>query len=431
MPRGHPRRGIRAVRGKLLLGLISLTLLGMAIIDIAALFVVDLYALNRVERTLGEVQRALPVLGSRRINVDGLTLEQQLPEGFFAAILAEDGRVLVATKPYLLSGDPITAPPIPDPVPPHWALRPTTVSSSDTRWRVQAFDIGPNAMIQLHGRPDPVRFRSVVVAGSLGPGEDAVAQLLVFELIATGAAVVAVTLFGVHVLNRSLKEQRDLERGLLQFLAAASHELRTPLTTIRGWAELHRVSGKPELAAKALSRIEQEANRMNSLVDQLLEISRLDLNRELEREEVDLRGIAAEVVADTSVIAPNRTISLDAPAEVIVEGDERLLRHVVLNLVGNALQHTPQDTPITVSVHGDRLSVSDEGPGMSPEVASRIFERFYRAEKRQSDGGAGLGLAIVQRIVQAHGGEVHVSTAPGTGTTFTVVLGGVSSSSGK
>ncbi|MBE1465646.1 histidine kinase dimerization/phospho-acceptor domain-containing protein [Kibdelosporangium phytohabitans] len=263
-----PRKGIRAVRGKLLLGLISLTLLGMAIIDVAALFVVDLYALNRVERTLSEVQRALPVLGSRRINVDGLTLEQQLPEGFFAAILADDGRVLVATRPYPLSGDQITPPPIPDPVPPNWAHRPTTMSSSDTRWRVQTFDIGPNAMLQLQGRPDPVRFRAVVVAGSLGPGEDAVAQLLVFELIATGAAVVAVTLFGVHVLNRSLKEQRDLERNLLGALAAASHELRTPLTTIRGWAELHRVSGKPELAATALSRIEQEANRMNSLVDQ-------------------------------------------------------------------------------------------------------------------------------------------------------------------
>nr|WP_052479123.1 HAMP domain-containing sensor histidine kinase [Kibdelosporangium sp. MJ126-NF4]CEL22285.1 sensor histidine kinase [Kibdelosporangium sp. MJ126-NF4]CTQ93067.1 sensor histidine kinase [Kibdelosporangium sp. MJ126-NF4] len=426
-----PRKGIRAVRGKLLLGLISLTLLGMAIIDVAALFVVDLYALNRVERTLSEIQRTLPVIGRRFVNVDGLTLDQQLPEGFYAAVLAEDGRVLTTTRPYLLSGDRITAPSIPDPVPPNWADRPTTMSSSDTRWRVQTFDIGPNAMIQLQGGGTPVRFRSVVVAGSLGPGEDAITQLLVFELIATGAAVVAVTLFGVHVLNRSLKEQRDLETNLLSFLAAASHELRTPLTTIRGWAELHRVSGKPELAATALSRIEQEANRMNSLVDQLLEISRLDLNRRLHLEKVDLRGIAAEIVADTTVIAPNRPITLDAPAEVIVVGDERLLRHVVLNLVGNALQHTPEDTRITVSVHGDRLSVTDEGPGMPPEVAERIFERFYRAEKRQSDSGSGLGLAIVRRIVQAHGGEVHVITQPGEGSTFTVMLGGVSSSSGK
>lgn len=431
MTKAPQRTGIRAVRGKLLCSLILLTLLGMAIIDVAALFVVDLYALNRVERTLTEVQRALPVIGHRQIKVDGLTLEQQLPEGFFAALLADDGRVLVATKPYMLSGEKITAPPVPDPVPPGWGLRPATLSSSDTRWRVQTFELGPNAMVQLQGRPDPVRFRSVIIAGSLGPGEDAVTQLLVFELIATGAAVLAVTLFGVHLLNRSLKEQRDLERDLLSFLAAAAHELRTPLTTIRGWAELHRVSGKPELAGKALSRIEQEANRMNSLVDQLLELSRLDLDRTWHKEKVDLRGIAAEVVADMSVIAPTRPITLDAPTEVIVDGDETMLRHVVLNLVGNALQHTPDGTPITVRVHGDRLSVTDEGPGMPPEVAARVFDRFYRAEKRQSDGGAGLGLAIVHRIVQAHGGEVHVTTQPGMGSTFTVVLAGVSSSSGK
>ncbi|CAM4198353.1 cell wall metabolism sensor histidine kinase WalK [Kibdelosporangium persicum] len=425
------RRGIRAVKGRLLLGLISLTLLAMAIIDIAALFVVDLYALNRVERTLTEVQRSLPILGNRTINVDGLTLEQQVPEGFVVTIIAHDGRVITTTKPYLLSGEDITAPPIPDPVPTGWAAQPITLSSSDTRWRVQNFDLGPNAAILLPGTTQPVSFQHVIVGGSLGPGEEAVTQLLVFELIATGAAVVAVTVFGVHVLNRSLREQRDMETRLLGFVAAASHELRTPLTTIRGWAELQRVSGQPELAAKALSRIEQEADRMNSVVDQLLQLSRLDLNAALRREHVDLRGIAAEIVADTSVIAPNRPISLDAPAEVIVEGDETMLRRVLLNLVGNALQHTPEHTPITVSVHGDRLSVADQGPGMSPEIAARVFERFYRAEKRTSDNGAGLGLSIVQRIVQEHGGEVSVTTRPGEGSTFTVTLPTVSSSSGK
>jgi two-component system, OmpR family, sensor kinase len=99
--------------------------------------------------------------------------------------------------------------------------------------------------------------------------------------------------------------------------------------------------------------------------------------------------------------------------------------------VGNALQHTAEHTPITVSVHGDRLSVTDEGPGMSPEIAARVFDRFYRAEKRTSDNGAGLGLSIVQRVVQAHGGEVSVTTRPGEGSTFTVTLPTVSSSSGK
>ncbi|RSM61778.1 two-component sensor histidine kinase [Kibdelosporangium aridum] len=424
------RKGIRAVRGRMLFGLISLTLLAMAIINVAALFVVDLYALNRVERTLTEVQRSLPIIGNRTINVDGLTLEQQLPEGFVAVVVAQDRHVLAIAKPYLLSGEPITAPPIPDPVPADWAAQPITVSSSDTRFRVQTFDLGANAAINLPGTSTPVRFRYVIVGGSLSPGEDAVQQLLVFELIATGAAVLVVTVFGAHVLNRSLREQRDMETRLLEFVAAASHELRSPLTTIRGWAELQRVSGEPELAAKALSRIEKEVNRMNHLVDQLLELSRLDLNRTIRRDPVDVRRIAAEVVADTSMLIPNTSITLDAPAEMIVNGDETLLRHVLANLMSNAVRHTPYGTPITVSVHGNRLSVTDEGPGMPPETAARVFERFYRAENR-AVSGSGLGLAIARGIVQAHGGEITVATKLGEGSTFTVELPTVSSSSGK
>ncbi|MBP2322614.1 two-component system OmpR family sensor kinase [Kibdelosporangium banguiense] len=421
-----PRKGIRAVRKRLLLGLVALTVLGMVVIDLAALFVMNVYATDRVDRALVEAQHSLPIINGRAIVVDGLTLEQQLPEGFFVAVVADDGRILTRSKPYSLTGEPITPPSIPDPVPAGWAGEPITVSSSDTRFRVQRFDIGDKATMRLPGYAEPVRFRSAVVAGSLAPGEDAVQQLLVFELIATGAAVIAVSMFGALVLNRSLKEQRAAETRLLSFVAAATHELRTPLTTVRGWAELHRVSGKPELAGLALSRIEQEANRMNDLVDQLLELSSLDLNRALRREQVDLRGIAAEVVADMSVLMPDRQITLEAPGEVVVEGDEILLRQVVRNLVSNALKHT--GTAVTVTVRRGQLSVADEGPGMAPEVAGQIFDRFYRAEK--SESGTGLGLAIVHSVVRAHGGDVAVTTAPDSGTTFTVSLPTVSSSSG-
>jgi two-component system OmpR family sensor kinase len=421
-----PRKGIRSVRKRLLLGLVALTVLGMVIIDLGALFWLNVYSTNRVDRALVEVQHTLPVINRSAVVVDGLTLEQQLPEGFFFAILAEDGRILTSSKPYSLTGEQITMPAIPDPVPAGWATEPITVSSSDTRFRVQRFDIGGKATIKLPGQAEAVPFRYAVVAGSLGPGEDAVQQLLIFELIATGAAVIAVIVFGVLVLNRSLKEQRAAETRMLGFMAAATHELRTPLTTVRGWAELHRVSGKPELAGLALSRIEREADRMNTLVDQLLELTSLDLNRSLRRDRVDLRGIAAEVAADMSVLAPERAITLDAPEEIITEGDETMLRQVVRNLVSNALKHT--DTPITVSVRRGRLAVTDHGPGMTPEVAGRIFDRFYRAEK--SEGGTGLGLAIVRAIVGAHGGEVTVATDPDAGSTFTVFLPTVSSSSG-
>jgi two-component system, OmpR family, sensor kinase len=421
-----PRKGIRAVRKRLLLGLVALTVLGMVIIDLGALFVLNVYATNRVDRALVEVQHTLPTVNNRAVMVEGLTLEQQLPEGFFAVVVAADGRILTSSKPYSLTGEPVTMPPIPDPVPPDWAAEPITVSSSDTRFRVQRFDIGGKATIRLPGQTEPVPFRYAIVAGSLTPGEDAVKQLLIFELIATGAAVIAVSIFGVLVLNHSLKQQRAAETQMLGFMAAATHELRTPLTTVRGWAELHRVSGKPELAGLALSRIEQEADRMNTLVDQLLELTSLDLNRSLRREQVDLRGIAAEVAADMSVLAPDRAITLDAPEEVVIEGDETLLRQVVRNLVSNALKHT--DTPVSVAVRRDRLSVTDQGPGMTPEVADRIFDRFFRAEK--SEGGTGLGLALVRAVVRAHGGEVAVATDPDAGSTFTVFLPTVSSSSG-
>jgi two-component system OmpR family sensor kinase len=421
-----PRKGVRAVRKRLLLGLVALTVLGMVIIDLAALFVLNVYSTDRVDRTLVEVQHTLPIINNRAVMVEGLTLEQQVPEGFFAVVVAADGRILTSSKPYSLTGEPVTMPPIPDPVPPGWATEPITVSSSDTKFRAQRFDIGEKATIKLPGRTEAVPFRYAIVAGSLTPGEDAVKQLLIFELIATGAAVIAVSIFGVLVLNHSLRQQRAAETQLLGFMAAATHELRTPLTTVRGWAELHRVSGKPELAGLALSRIEQEADRMNTLVDQLLELTSLDLNRSLRREQVDLRGIAAEVVADMSVLAPDREITLDAPEEVVTEGDETLLRQVVRNLVSNALKHT--DTPVSVAVHRDRLSVADQGPGMTPEVADRIFDRFFRAEK--SEGGTGLGLALVRAIVRAHGGEVAVATAPDAGSTFTVFLPTVSSSSG-
>jgi two-component system, OmpR family, sensor kinase len=416
----------RGIRGRLLLGLVSLTVLGMVVIDLAALFVLNVYATNRVDSTLVEAQRSLPLVGNRSISIDGLTLEQQLPEGFFAAIVAADGRVLTVTEPDSLTGEPISPPVIPDPVPSGWAHEPVTLSSSDTRFRVQTFDIGEQARVVLPGYAEPVPFRYAVVAGSLAPGEDAVHQLLIFELIATGGAVIAVSVFGVLVLNHSLREQRAAERRMLGFMAAATHELRTPLTTVRGWAELHRVSGKPELAGLALSRIEQEADRMNDLVDQLLELTSLDLNRSLRREHVDLRGIAAEVVADMSMIAPDRPITLDAPEEVVVEGDETLLRMVVRNLVSNAIKHTA--TPIAVAVRRGLLSVADEGPGMTRDVAERVFDRFYRGG--QSEGGTGLGLALVRAIVRVHGGEVDVATNPDAGSTFTVTLPAVSHSSG-
>ena len=231
-------------------------------------------------------------------------------------------------------------------------------------------------------------------------------------------------------------ERAATEEKLRRFLADASHELRTPLTSIRGYAEVFERGAKddPEDLATAMRRIEEESRRMGVMVDELLLLARLGEGREPEREPVDLARVVADAVGDARAADAGRDISLDAPAELVVTGDEHQLRQVVANLLGNARKHTPPDCPVHVrlrSEDGDAgeageavLEVADEGPGLTPEVAAKVFEPFYRADKsraRQS-GGAGLGLAIVAAIVEAHGGSVALRTQPGEGATFSVRL---------
>jgi two-component system OmpR family sensor kinase len=226
-------------------------------------------------------------------------------------------------------------------------------------------------------------------------------------------------------------EQRTAsEARLRQFIADASHELRTPVTTIRGYAELYRSGGlgDPEDLAQAMRRTEQESIRMGTLVEDLLLLARLDQGRALEAGAVDLGVIAVDAVSDARAVEPNRPLTASVAEGVRVEGDEGRLRQVVANLVGNAVVHTPADTPVVVVVTRNGsdavLEVSDQGPGMPEPVAARAFERFYRADPARSRhaGGSGLGLSIVKAIVKAHDGTVGIETAPGVGTTVRVTL---------
>ena len=215
-----------------------------------------------------------------------------------------------------------------------------------------------------------------------------------------------------------------------RFITDASHELRTPLTTIRGFAELYR-QGAAKDVEMLMSRIESESRRMGLLVDDLLMLARLDAQRPLERRRVDLLALATDAVHDAQSIAPQRTITMevfDGPGTPEVLGDEARLRQVLGNLVANAVQHTPETARITVRVGtaDDEavLEVADEGPGMTQEDAQRVFERFYRTDssRARASGGTGLGLSIVDSLVYAHGGRVTVTTAPGQGCCFRVVL---------
>lgn len=220
------------------------------------------------------------------------------------------------------------------------------------------------------------------------------------------------------------------EQRLRQFLADASHELRTPLTSIRGFAELYRRGGTPPgpVLDETMSRIEDEAARMGLLVEDLLLLAALDEERPLVRSEVDLLAVAADTVRDAHARSPHRTITLADFEPVTVSGDEHRLRQVTTNLVTNALQHTPPSASVTLRVttsdNAAVLEVSDTGPGVPEEHAAHIFERLYRADphRSRSRGGAGLGLAIANSIVKAHGGRIELANSPGSGATFRVLL---------
>jgi two-component system OmpR family sensor kinase len=233
-------------------------------------------------------------------------------------------------------------------------------------------------------------------------------------------------------IEAAFEERRASQDRLRRFVADASHELRTPLTSIRGYAELFRrgADSRPEDLAKSMQRIEAEAARMGVLVEDLLLLARLDQGRPLEREPVDLGPVVEEAVDSARAVEPSRPIDLELHSPTSVIGDEGRLRQAVDNLLDNARVHTPASSRVRVTLGSDAdsedvlLSVADEGPGLTSDVATRAFERFYRGDpsRSRSMGGAGLGLSIVAAIVEAHGGTVTVRSEEGAGATFEVRL---------
>jgi two-component system OmpR family sensor kinase len=218
----------------------------------------------------------------------------------------------------------------------------------------------------------------------------------------------------------------ESEQKVRQFAADASHELRTPLTTIRGYAELYRQGALgPDRLPDAMRRIEQEADRMSSLVAELLELARLDRNSSLDLTETDLSALVADAVADAQAVEPKRPVNARTPASLVVVADEPRIRQVLANLLGNVREHTSPDTPVAVRLseagQGALLEVTDAGQGMDAEAAARAFDRFYRGGHNGQDGhGSGLGLSIVQAIAAAHGGHAMLKSAAGVGTSVQV-----------
>lgn len=223
---------------------------------------------------------------------------------------------------------------------------------------------------------------------------------------------------------------RSSEARLRRFVADASHELRTPLAAVQAYAELfdRGASDHPEDLPRLMHNLQKEAARMGVLVEDLLLLTRLDQGRPLEQRPVDLGAIAAEAVEAARAVDPDRPVELRIEGSVEVPGDRVRLRQVLDNLLGNVRVHdgTFGAVEVVVEAVGDRaeLRVADHGPGLDPEHAAKVFERFYRADPSRSraDGGSGLGLSIVQAITEAHGGTATHRPTPGGGATFVISL---------
>ncbi|MCX4744107.1 HAMP domain-containing histidine kinase [Kitasatospora sp. NBC_01287] len=232
-----------------------------------------------------------------------------------------------------------------------------------------------------------------------------------------------------HV-GSALEARHASETQVRQFVADASHELRTPLASIRGYAELTR-RGREEIGPDtrhALGRIESEASRMTTLVEDLLLLARLDAGRPLSLAPLDLSPLVVDCVSDARAAGPEHRWRLELPDDPVqVRGDRARLHQVLVNLLGNARHHTPPGTTVTARARQQDgrvlLEVADDGPGIPPEVRPHIFDRFARGDSSRSRhaGSTGLGLAIVHAVVAAHGGEVRVASGPGR-TVVTVAL---------
>ena len=232
---------------------------------------------------------------------------------------------------------------------------------------------------------------------------------------------------------QDVTELRRLEKVRTEFVANVSHELRTPITAIRGYAETLREGAlsDPVHAPGMVEVIHRQAERLSALVEDLLELSRLESGElALEREAVNLLGAVRRALEPVRQRASSKDIRFEVliPPALVAQGDERAVEQVLLNLLDNAVKYTPPGGVVRVEggVEEDRVAVSvkDTGAGIDEKHLPRLFERFYRVDKGRSRemGGTGLGLSIVKHLAVAMRGDVRVSSRPGEGSTFTVVL---------
>jgi two-component system OmpR family sensor kinase len=472
-----------SLRARLLAGVLVITAVGLLAAGGGTYLALRSFLLERVDQQLNAARASVGrgLRQSSTTTIDTTTLDRVAPPIAFVEVRDAAGRIVALHTPSSLGGSS-PAPRLPA------ALHPPPASrvGVPSRERALRFDV---AAVSGAGRYRvlvsslPASGGVLVVAVSLDDVNATLRRLLHIELLIAAGLLVLLAFAAFWLLRRGLRPlerisevasgiaQGDLDvrvspaedrseigrlglalNGMLErledafarrdrseaqlrrFVSSASHELRTPLTSIRGYAALLRRGARndPEVLETSISRIESEATRMGGLIDDLLLLARLDEQRPLARVSTDLAAIAREAAEAAQVRDPERPITVDADDPVSVIGDQQRLAQIVDNLLENADVHTPAGAPVTIEV-GVRdgmavLAVTDTGPGIDPEQAPHVFERFYRGTPPGSGDaaprtqGSGLGLAIVKTIAEAHGGAVTVSSRPGAGARFEITL---------
>jgi two-component system phosphate regulon sensor histidine kinase PhoR len=237
---------------------------------------------------------------------------------------------------------------------------------------------------------------------------------------------------GVVAVIGDVTKLRQLETMRKDFVANVSHELKTPLTSIKGFIEtlLDGAVTQRETALKFLTIIYQEAERLNNIIHDLLDLSKLESGKtELRKTPINLNELLNDIILSVENRLHEKNLELKKDLQAtIIYGDEDLLREVILNLLDNAIKYTPEDGNIQIGSHetseGVVFYIKDNGLGVPKESLSRLFERFYRVDKGRSRamGGTGLGLSIVKHIIERHGGKVSVVSELGKGSQFSFVI---------
>jgi len=246
------------------------------------------------------------------------------------------------------------------------------------------------------------------------------------------ATVVEIPEVGRVMVLRDISAFKALDKMKRDFVAAFTHDLRTPLATVKGYIELVRMDG-PVTARQEedLDGMTRAANLMKSLIEDLLELSRLERLEELTRENVDLETVVQTSISAIKPFAQSKKIDLvlnETRSGLIVEGNGVLLSRAVGNLIDNAIKYTQAGGKIHIKLgqnnnHQATIAVVDNGPGIAIKDLPRVFEKFFRARPELDDiPGTGLGLAIVKTIAEQHGGQVWVESQPNVGSTFTISL---------